>query len=137
MTTFPFNFFPDAGGNWQEIFTRWWSPNVSLNIAGNAEIEREVNEVVASYGRQIGWLNDIVAALAKAAPGALKSNREAEGALKSLTEAMQKIDAIKARRKTSAYDAARDALVKLGSSDKNAYKRVMTSLDPDDPPGTA
>jgi hypothetical protein len=66
MTTFPnpFNVFPGAGGNWQEIMTRWWSPNISLNFAGDAGIEREVNEDVASYGRQIGWLNDIVAALA-------------------------------------------------------------------------
>ena len=36
--------------------TRWWSPNISLNFAGDAGIEREVNEDVASYGRQIGWL---------------------------------------------------------------------------------
>jgi hypothetical protein len=53
MTTFsnPFNVFPGAGGNWQEIMTRWWSPNISLNFAGDAGIEREVNEDVASYGR--------------------------------------------------------------------------------------
>ena len=52
MTTFPnpFNVFPGAGGNWQEIMTRFWSPNISLNFAGDAGIEREVNEDVASYG---------------------------------------------------------------------------------------
>jgi len=137
MTTFPFNVFPGAGGNWQEIFTRWWSPNISLNFAGDAGIEREVNEEVASYGRQIGWLNDVVAALAKAAPDALKNDKEAEGAMKSLTDAMQKIDAIKARRKTNAYDTARDALAKLGSADKGAYRRLVSSLDPDVPPGPA
>ena len=81
--------------------------------------------------------HDIVAALAKAAPDALKGNDEAEDALKSLNEAMQKIDEIKQRRKTSAYDTARDALAKLGSADKGAYKRLVNSLDPDVPPGAA
>ena len=50
---------------------------------------------------------------------------------------MQKIEAIKARRKANAYDTARDAIASLGAADKAAYKRVVTSRDPDDPPGTA
>jgi hypothetical protein len=136
-TSFPFNVFPGAGGNWQEIFTRWWSPNISLNFAGDAGVEREVNEDVASYGRQIGWLNDIVAALAKANPGALAGDARAEGSLASLTDAMKRIDDIKKRRKASAYDTARSALAKLGTSDKAAYKRLVTSLDPDNPPGAS
>ncbi len=127
--------FPGAGGNFQNF--DFWSPRVSVNFAGNPAVEREVTEEVASYGSQIGWLNDIVAALAKAAPGALKGNEEAESALISLNDAMQKIEEIKARRKTNAYDAARDALAKLGSADKAAYKRLVSSLDPDDPPGAA
>ncbi len=127
--------FPGAGGNFQSF--DFWSPRVSVNFAGNAGVEREVNEDVASYGKQIGWLNDIVAALAKAEPNALKENKDAEGALNSLTEAMQKIDAIKKRRKANAYDAARDALSRLGAADKDAYKRLVTSLDPDHPPGIA
>ena len=91
MTTFPnpFNVFPGAGGNWQEIMTRWWSPNISLNFAGDAGIEREVNEDVANYGRQIGWLNDIAAALAAAAPDAVKATADAEGSLQKLKAAHQ------------------------------------------------
>jgi hypothetical protein len=127
--------FPGAGGNFQSF--DFWSPRVSVNFAGNPAVEREVTEDVASYGSQIGWLNDIVAALAKAAPDALKGNDEAADALKSLNDAMQKIDEIKLRRKTSAYDTARDALVKLGCADKSAYKRLVNSLDPDDPPDNA
>jgi hypothetical protein len=127
--------FPGAGGNFQSF--DFWSPRVSVNFAGNPAIEREVTEDVASYGSQIGWLNDIVVALAKAAPDALKGKEEAEGALTSLDDAMQKIEEIKARRKTNAYDTARDALAKLGSADKAAYKRLVNSLDPNDPPGAA
>jgi hypothetical protein len=127
--------FPGAGGNFQSF--DFWSPRVSVNFAGNPAVEREVTEDVASYGSQIGWLNDIVAALAKAAPDALKGNEDAEDALKSLNDDMQKIEAIKARRKANAYDTARDAIASLGAADKAADKRVVTSLDPDDPPGTA
>jgi len=63
--------FPGAGGNFQSF--DFWSPPVSVNFAGNPAVEREVTEDVASYGSQIGWLNDIVAALAKAAPDALRA----------------------------------------------------------------
>ena len=79
--------FPGAGGNWQEIMTRWWSPNITMNFAGNAAIEREVNEDVASYGRQIGWLNDIVAALAAAAPGEIEADPAATDSLAKLKAA--------------------------------------------------
>ncbi len=136
MTTFPnlFNLLPFSGGNWQTIDTRWWSPNVSVNFAGNPAVEREVTEDVASYGSQIGWLNDIVLALTAAAPDSLKPGTEAESALKKLKLAQAKIDEIKQRRKTTAVDTARDALANLGSTDKAAYGRLVRSLDPDQPP---
>jgi hypothetical protein len=127
--------FPGAGGNFQTF--DFWSPRVSVNFAGNPAVDREVTEDVASYGSQIGWLNDIVAALAAAAPDAVKANPDAEEALTMLQDAMKKIDEIKQRSKTNASDAARDALANLGSAAKAACKRLVNSLDPDDPPGTA
>lgn len=126
--------FPGAGGNFQTF--DFWSPRLSVNFAGNPAVEREVTEDVASYGSQIGWLNDIVAALAAAAPDAVRANSDAEEALTMLQDAMKKIDEIKQRRKTNAFHAARDALANLESADKAAYKRLVNSLDPDDPPGT-
>jgi len=138
MITFPnpFNImFPGAGGNFQTFDAHWLSPNVSVNFAGNPAVEREVTEDVASYGSQIGWLNDVVVALAEVASDAVKANPDAADALKSLKDAMAKIEDIKQRRKTNALDAARDALSRLGSADKDAYKRLVKSLDPDDPPG--
>jgi len=131
MTTFPFNVFPGAGGNRQEIFTRRWSPNISLNFAGDAGIEREVNEDVASYGRRIGWLNDTVAALAAAAPDAVAASADAEGSLKKLKGAQLKIKEIKQQRQTNALDKARAALSALSTDD---YRRLIRSLDPERPP---
>lgn len=133
MLTFPDIFFPGAAGNWQEIMTRWWSPNIAVNFAGNASIEREVTEEVASYGRQIGWLNDVVAALGKDA-AAVKDDPMANGAYEALMAARAKIEAIKARREQSALDDARAALARLGAADKAEYGRLVRSLDPDQPP---
>ena len=136
MNTFanPFSImFPGAAGNWQEIMTRWWSPNISLNFAGDAGIEREINENVASYGSQIGRLNEIVEALATAMPEAV-SKGEAADALRKLKKAQQRIDEIKQRRKQSALDRARDALAALN---ENEYRGLIGSLDPDHPPGKA
>jgi hypothetical protein len=134
---FPFTDFnfPGAAGNWQEIMTRWWSPNITMNFAGNAAVEREVNEDVASYGRQIGWLNDIVAALAAAAPFEIAGDKAAADSLSKLKEAQAKIDAIKERRKLSAYDSARAALMRLGKTDREGYRSLVSSLDPDRPLG--
>jgi hypothetical protein len=139
MTPFPnlFNVFPGAGGNWQTIDTRWWSPNISVSFAGDPGIEREVSEDVASYGTQIGWLNDIVAALAKAAPEAIKGDRDALAALTKLEAARVKIGKIKKRRKAAALDKARDALADLGATDKAAYGVLVRALDPDKPLGSA
>lgn len=139
MTTFPnlFNVFPGAGGNWQTIDTRWWSPNISVSFAGDPGIEREVSEDVASYGTQIGWLNDIAVAFAKAAPDAIKADPHAPDALKKLEAARAEIDKIKKRRKATALDKARDALADLGVADKTAYGRLVRSLDPNKPLGSA
>ena len=133
MFTLPDIFFPGAAGNWQEIVTRWWSPNISLNFAGNAGIEREVNEEVASYGRQIGWLNDIVEALAAASPDAVKTGAAADS-LAKLKKAQEKIAEIKARRKANALDKARAALAAVPEDD---YRRLIGSLDPQHPPSAA
>jgi hypothetical protein len=137
-TTFPnlFNVFPGAGGNWQTIDTRWWSPNISVSFAGDPVIEREVTEDVASYGSQIGWLNDIVIALAAAAPDAIVTNADAKRALDKATKARVEIDRIKRRRKQSAIDKARDALADLGASDTAGYARLVRSLDPNKPLGS-
>ena len=126
MTPFPnlFNVFPGAGGNWQTVDTRWWSPNISVSFAGDPGIEREVSEDVAS-------------ALAKAAPEAIKADPDAPDALKKLEAARVKIGKIKKRRKATALDKARDALADLGATDKAAYGVLVRSLDPDKPLGSA
>src|ERR1700704_4198222 len=101
-------------GNWQTIDTRWWSPTVSVNFAGNPAVEREVTEDVASYGRQIGWRRGLARALCQASGGeVIKPKTAAANSLTKLRQAQERIDEIKARRKDTALDNARGALANL------------------------
>jgi hypothetical protein len=129
MMPFPFFAFPGAAGNWQTIDTRWWSPTLSVNFAGNPAVEREVTEDVASYGRQIGWLNDIVAALAERERDAIKGNARAAESLAKLEAAQHRIDEIKKRRADTAAENARSALANLAETDEAAYRQLVHSLD--------
>ena len=129
--------FPGAGGNWQEIMTRWMSPNISLNFAGNADVERAINEDVASYGTQIGWLNEVVLALSAAAPAAAENDKKAQAALDNIKAADKKISAIIERRKGDVMDKAREALKELSKADADGYRRLLRSLERDRPTDAA
>src|SRR3954468_22293852 len=63
----PFNLFAPGNLN-QPILPGWSFGNVSLNYAGNAEIEKDVVEKVASFGKQLGIITDAVLALADGKP---------------------------------------------------------------------
>jgi len=118
---------PGAAGNWQEIMTRWWSPNISVNFAGNADVERAVNEDVASYGTQIGWLNEVVMALATTMP--VDGDPKAKSALEKIKEADKKIAEIIKWRKGNAMTKAREALEELQKTDADGYRRLVQSLE--------
>lgn len=122
---------PGAAGNWQEIMTRWWSPNISVNFAGNADVERTINEDVASYGTQIGWLNEVVMALANTMP--VDGDQKAKSALEKIKEADKKITEIIKWRKGNAMTKAREALEELQKSDAEGYRRLMQSLEREPP----
>ena len=63
----PFNLFAPGNLN-QPILPGWSFGNVSVNYAGNAEIEKDVVEKVASFGKQLGIITDAVLALADGKP---------------------------------------------------------------------
>jgi hypothetical protein len=140
MLTFPnfMNMFPGAPGNWQAIDTRWGSPNVSVRFAGNPTVEREVTEDVASYGRQIGWLSEIVLALVEIeGRDAIAHHATAVDSFQKLRDARNRIEAIKDRRRDSAVEHARGALANLAATDRDAYAQLVQSLRADDPPAAA
>jgi hypothetical protein len=126
--------FPGAGGNWQEIMTRWWSPNISVNFAGNADVEREISEDVASYGTQLGWLNEVAMALGAALPA--DADPKAREALANIKAADEKIGEVIRRRKGNAMEKARDALKELSRTDADGYRRLVNTLNNDLPRST-
>lgn len=78
---------PLSGAVNQRISAPWFSPSLTVNYAGDPAIEDRVVTEVASYGTQLGWLNEIVLALA---------NKQAvpQDTLNSLAKAVQDIEAI-------------------------------------------
>ena len=102
----------------QHITAPWFSPNLTVNYAGNPAVEDRVVKEVASYGRQIGWLTEIVLALAR-------KQTLPEATLIDLEKAAKAIEAIKKDVHRSSLDAANTALDRLERDDEDAYKKLI------------
>ena len=109
---------PLSGDVNQRITAPWFSPSLTVNYAGDPAIEDRVVTEVASYGKQLGWLNDIVLALAK--QQAVPKDR-----LSCLEEAVEKIDAIKKEIQLSVVEAANKALDRLKREEPDAYAKLL------------
>jgi hypothetical protein len=109
---------PLSGAVNQRITAPWFSPSLTVNYAGDPAIEDRVVTEVASYGKQLGWLNEIVLAMAskQAIP---------QETLASLEEAVKKIEAIKREVQPSAVDAANRALDQLMREQPDRYTELL------------
>jgi hypothetical protein len=116
----PLGFFtaPFTGDVMQRINSLWFSPALTFNFAGDANIENRVVSGVASYGTQIGWLNDIVLALARKETPNLAT-------VSDLANAVEKIEVIKAAEKSNALRAAMDALDQLKKIQPDLYDKLI------------
>lgn len=114
----PFVFLkaPWSGDVWQRINSGWFSP--TFNFAGDAKIEERVVSEVASYGKQIGWLNEIVLDLAK-------GEKPDPDVISKLAKAVNEIEEIKAAESSSALRAAVDALGRLKAADPEQYQKLI------------
>jgi hypothetical protein len=123
MANNPFSFFPLpwSGPVTQDLLDHWFSPAVTYNFAGDATIEKQVVESVASYGRQIGWLNEVVLALAdgKTPPPAT---------VERMRQAAQQVEALKAIHTSSAFADATDALARLKKESPGSYDQLLLTL---------
>jgi hypothetical protein len=84
---------PGSGSVSQDIHpeTNWFSDNIK-GKSGNADIERTAFSI-ASYGRQLGLITDVLIALAE--QNSSLQNAEAAEALRKLKEIQTAIDAVK------------------------------------------
>lgn len=112
----PFWFFrmPLSGNVAQSIL----SPAITVNYAGDASVEERVASDVASNGKQIGWLNEIVLALAR------KEDPDPRTVAR-LAQAIEDIEDIKQRMKKSALGNAVDALDQLQAEEPDAYRFLI------------
>jgi hypothetical protein len=113
----PFNLF--APGNLtQPILPGWSFGNISVSYAGNAEIEKDVVEKVASYGKQLGIITDVVLELAGDKPP------KDEDPLAQLRDIAAKVRKVKEEHKRSLTEEARDAMAKLAKDDEAEARRI-------------
>lgn len=90
--------------------------------AGDASIEREVFST-ASYGRQIGWLTELLLA---GQPGADATARDRGAAARERLQAVQdKVDVLKALRGRDARAEAERALDRLAQADAEALRGLL------------
>jgi hypothetical protein len=109
---------PLSGDVNQRITAPWFSPSLTVNYAGDPQVEDRVVTEVASYGRQLGWLMEITIALAK-------QQELPEETLRRLEQAFEKIDAIKKSVQRSVLDEAQMALDRLERDQPEVYKRLL------------
>ncbi len=74
---------------------------------------------VASYGTQLGWLSEIVLALAS-------NKKPPAGAVHKLSKAVDRINRIKQDFSQRAADEAADALDKLKNESPDEFRRFVT-----------
>jgi hypothetical protein len=101
----------------QSILPGWGAFNMTVNYQGSPDIETEVVRDVASFGRQIGWLSEVVLELCKTHP----PQGAAKDAEVKLQEAAKRIKAIKDRREESARIEATEALERFRKEHPQRY----------------
>ena len=116
----PFNLFAPGNLN-QPILPGWSFGNISVNYAGNVEIEKDVVEKVASFGKQLGIITEAVLALADGKP---KNDK----AIVRLREIAAKIEELKNQNKASLADQAREALERLEKAEPATARRIAAQF---------
>jgi hypothetical protein len=118
---------PLSGDVNQRITAPWFSPSLTVNYAGDPQVEDRVVTEVASYGKQLGWLMEISLALAKQQPLPNET-------LTRLEEASKKIDAIKKSVHGSALDEANAVLDRLERDQPDDYQKLLSERRKAAPP---
>ncbi|SEA06011.1 hypothetical protein [Variovorax sp. YR216] len=115
---------PFSGSVAQQIEpdTNWFFAGIPSS-AGNGLLEKKAFDV-ASYGRQLGWITEVLLAAKGSdaiAPG------DAEDSLRKLEAAYLKIEAVKEESRAELVDVASAALQKLGEADPAALEMLILS----------
>ncbi|MBA1149047.1 hypothetical protein H0Z60_18505 [Ectothiorhodospiraceae bacterium WFHF3C12] len=106
--------------------------NIHQTSGGDTELEREIVEDIASYGRQLGRISEALAVLAEHTDREKLSPDERQ-ALEAFETMAQRIEEAKARRREaasplSAIDDVLAALQELRERDSERYRREVARI---------
>jgi len=94
--------------------------------AGDADIEQAAATDVASYGTQLGWLTDVVLALAQQQPAVAQG--PAKQALQDLTDASATIETLKTKTRARRAKSFETELQQLKASGSPEYDTLAPRL---------
>ena len=118
--TWPYSFFQAPKNLEQPINPGWFDVNIN-DYAGNPQIERDVVEKVASFGKQLGILTDAVLELAGSKP------RPDNSAVTRLRDIADKVEALKDLNKASLTDQADAAMKRLAKAKPDEARRIAAA----------
>lgn len=107
---------------WITAWSNWFSPTFEINFAGNRPVENKVVSNVASYGKQLGLLSEIILELAKT-PDERKEGFD--DLVVQLAKRVEAIELIKAQFQPDLEWQAKEVLAKLAKTDEKAFARVL------------
>jgi len=106
--TWPYSFFQAPKALDQSINPGWFDVNIN-NYAGNPQLEKDIVEKVASFGKQLGILTEAVLELAGSKPrsedSAITSLREIAAKIEALIQSVAQLSNASFVRNGTAYDA--------------------------------
>ena len=120
----PAFYFPFSGSVVQQIEpdTNWFFAGI-LAQAGNGAIEKKAFDV-ASYGRQLGWITEVL--LADRQSEAVDPAKSG-AALRKLEDAYRRIEHIKEQSRAELAEAAVQALARLQQGDPLVYEQLLAA----------
>lgn len=94
--------------------------------AGDGSIERKAFDI-ASYGRQLGWISEVLLELGQASPAL---SEQASQALSRLRQASLEIEAMKRKEQYFSDQDIADYLRKMRDSDQPRFQQLLERLQP-------
>jgi hypothetical protein len=116
--------FPLSGDINQKIEPDWFFGTINSEV-GDGEIEKEIFHKVASYGKQIGMLTEVLLSIADN----LKLDSENIETLSKLKELQTKVEEIKASKKERVKENAKNSLNKLRDCDLEGFKSLLKEYE--------
>lgn len=111
--------FPLSGNVNQRIEPDWFFATIGPEV-GDSEIEKEVFLKVASYGKQIGMITEVLVSIAEE----LKMDSDST-TLSDLKALQAKVDSIKTAKKDRVKENAKLMLDKLKACDQEAFDTLL------------